>query len=162
MLSKLLSSQIIIYHCILFFSFSLSVNYFLNLEIVNYIAYVFFHLTLVYLFFYFFHFLLYFIIFLYGIFFDIFLINNISPHLITFMIFVIFFYFTKKYLLNLSSIRVSYIIIILILVMFVFEILIANLLLNYPINYENFLWIFITFIIIFYPTLLLFSKIDKL
>ena len=162
MLSKLLSSQILIYHCILFFSFSLSVNYFLNLEIVNYIAYVFFHLTLIYLFFYFFHFLLYFIIFLYGIFFDIFLIDNISPHLITFIIFAVLFYFTKKYLLNLSSIRVSYIIIILILAMFVFEILIANLLFNYPINYENFLWIFITFIIIFYPTLVLFSKIDKL
>jgi len=162
MLSKLLSSQIIIYHCILFFSFSLSVNYFLNLDIVNYLAYVFFHLTLIYLFFYFFHFSLIFVTFLYGIFFDIFLVDNISPHLITFMIFVIFFYFTKKYLLNLSSIRVSYIIIILILVMFVFEILIANLLFNYPINYENFLWIFITFIITFYPTLLLFSKIDKL
>ena len=162
MLSKLLSSQIIIYHCILFFSFSLSVNYFLNLGIVNYLAYVFFHLTLIYLFFYFFHFSLIFVTFLYGIFFDIFLVDNISPHLITFMIFVIFFYFTKKYLLNLSSIRVSYIIIILILAMFVFEILIANLLFNYPINYENFLWIFITFIITFYPALLLFSKIDKL
>ena len=162
MLSKRLSSQIIIYHCILFFSFSLSVNYFLNLEIINYLAYVCFHLTLIYLFFYFFHFSLIFVTFLYGIFFDIFLVDNISPHLITFMIFVIFYYFTKKYLLNLSSIRVSYIIIILILVMFVFEILIANLLFNYPINYENFLWIFITFIIIFYPTLILFSKIDKL
>ena len=162
MLSKLLSSQIIIYHCILFFSFSLSVNYFLNLEIVNYIAYVCFHLTLIYLFFYFFHFLLYFIIFLYGIFFDIFLINNISPHLITFMLFVLLFYFTKKYLLNLSSINISYIIIISTLMMFFLELFIANLLFNYPINYENFLWIFITFIIIFYPTLLLFSKIDKL
>ena len=162
MLSKLLSSQIIIYHCILFFSFSLSVNYFVDLEIVNYLAYVCFHLTLIYLFFYFFHFSLIFVIFLYGIFFDIFLIDNISPHLITFIIFAVLFYFIKKYLLNLSSIRVSYIIIILILMMFVFEILIANLLFNYPINYENFLWIFITFIIIFYPTLLLFSKIDKL
>ena len=96
MLSKLLSSQIIIYHCILFFSFSLSVNYFINLEIVNYLAYVFFHLTLIYLFFYFFHFSLIFVTFLYGIFFDIFLVDNISPHLITFMIFVIFYYFTNR------------------------------------------------------------------
>jgi len=162
MLSKLLSSQIIIYHCILFFSFSLSVNYFLNLEIINYLAYVCFHLTLIYLFFYFFHFALIFITFLYGIFFDIFLVDNLSPHLITFLIFVILFYFTKKYLLNLSSNKISYIIIIFTLLMFASEALIANLLFNYPINYENFLWIFITFIIIFYPTLVLFSKIDKL
>ena len=47
MFPKLLSSQIIIYNCILFFSFSLSVNYFANFEIVNYIAYALFHLTLV-------------------------------------------------------------------------------------------------------------------
>ena len=161
MLSKLLSSQIITYHCILFFSFSLSVNYFLNLEIINYLAYVCFHLTLIYLFFYFFHFALIFITFLYGIFFDIFLVNNLSPHLITFLIFVILFYFTKKYLLNLSASKISYIIIIFTLLMFASEALIANLLFNYPINYENFLLIFIVFIIIFYPTLVLFSKIDK-
>jgi len=161
MLSKLLSSQIIIYHCILFFSFSLSVNYFLNLEIVNFLAYVLFHLTLIYIYFYFFHFYFIFVTFLYGIFFDIFLIDNIAPHLITLMIFVVLFYFTKKYLLNLSSSKISYIIIIFTLLMFASEALIANLLFNYPINYENFLWIFIIFIIIFYPTLVLFSKIDK-
>jgi len=162
MLSKLLRSQIIIYHCILFFSFSLSVNYFFNLEIVNYLSYVCFHLTLIYLFFYFFHFFLIFLTFLYGIFFDIFLVDNIAPHLITFLIFILLFYLTKKNLLNLSSSNVSYMMIILTLMMFVSEALIANLLFNYPINYENFLWIFITFIIIFYPTLVLFSKIDKL
>ena len=70
-----------------------------------------FHLTLVYLVFYFFNFYLIFLSFLYGIFLDIFLINNISPHLISFLIFVALFYFTKKYLLNLSSNKVSYLII---------------------------------------------------
>ena len=55
MLSKLLSSQILIYNCILFFSFSLSVNYFVDFDILNYIAYVLFHLTLVYLIFYYFN-----------------------------------------------------------------------------------------------------------
>ena len=57
---------------------------------------------------------------------------------------------------------ISYIIFILTLIMFISEALIANLQFNYPINFENFLWIFITFIIIFYPTLVVFSKIDKL
>ena len=162
MLSKLLSSQIIIYNLILFFSFSLSVNYFVNLEFINFLSYVFFHLTLIYLVFYFFHFSLIFISFLYGIFLDIFLIDFISPHLISFLVFVFLFYYTKKYLLNFSSSTISYIIIGLTLLMFVLETLIANIFFNYPINYQNLSWLFFTSLIIFFPSLFIFSKIDKL
>jgi len=162
MFPKLLSSQILIYNCILFFSFSLSVNYFVDLEIVNYIAYVLFHLTLVYLVFYFFNFYLIFLSFLYGIFFDVFLIDNISPHLISFLIFVALFYFTKKYLLNLSSNKVSFLIIFITLSMFFLEVIIANLQFNYPLNFENLFRLFITTIILSFPSLLIFSKIDKL
>ena len=162
MLSKLLSSQIIIYHCILFFSFCLSVNYFVNLEIINYLAYVIFHLTLIYLIFYFFHFSLIFLTFLYGLFFDIFLIDNISPHLVSFLFIVIIFYFTKKYLLNLTSNNISFIIITLTIIIFLSEAIIANLLYNFSINFENLRNLIITSIIVFFPTLILFSKIDKL
>ena len=162
MFPKLLSSQIIIYNCILFFSFSLSVNYFANFEIVNYIAYALFHLTLVYLVFYLFNFYLIFLSFLYGIFLDIFLIDNISPHLISFLIFVVVFNFTKKYLLNLSSNKVSFLIILITLCIFFFETIIANLQFNYPVNFENLFRLFITTIILFFPSLLIFSKIDKL
>ena len=162
MFPKLLSSQILIYNCILFFSFSLSVNYFVDFEIVNYIAYVLFHLTLVYLVFYFFNFYLIFLSFLYGIFFDVFLIDNISPHLISFLFFVALFYFTKKYLLNLSSNKVSFLIIFITLSMFFFESIIANLQFNYPVNFENLFRLFTTTIILFFPSLLIFSKIDKL
>ena len=162
MLPKLLSSQIIIYHLILFFSFSLSVNYFVDLEFINFISYVFFHLTLIYLVFYFFHFSLFFISFLYGIFFDIFLIDFISPHLISFLVFVFLFFFSKKYLLNFSSITISYIIIGVTLIMFISETLIANIFFNYPINYQNLSWLFFTSLIVFFPSLFIFSKIDKL
>ncbi len=162
MFPKLLSSQILIYNSILFFSFSLSVNYFIDFEIVNYAAYVLFHLTLVYLVFYFFNFYLIVLSFLYGIFFDVFLIDNISPHLISFLIFVALFYFTKKYLLNLSSNKVSFLIIFITLSMFFFESIIANLQFNYPINFENLFRLFTTTIILFFPSLLIFSKIDKL
>ena len=162
MVSKLLSSQTIIYHLILFFSFSLSVNYFINLEFINFLSYVFFHLTLIYLVFYFFHFSLIFISFLYGVFFDIFLIDFISPHLISFLVFVFLFYYTKKFLLNFSSSTISYIIIGITLLMFVSETLIANIFFNYPINYQNLSWLFFTSLIIFFPSLFLFSKIDKL
>ena len=162
MFPKLLSSQILIYNCILFFSFSLSVNYFVDFEIVNYIAYVLFHLTLVYLVFYFFNFYLIFLSFLYGIFFDIFLIDYISPHLISFLIFVALFYFTKKYLLNLSSNKVSFLIICITLILFLFEAILANLQFNYPINYLKLFWLIAATIILFFPFLLIFSKIDKL
>ena len=162
MLSKLLSSQIFIYHFILFFSFSLSVNYFVDLEFVNYLSYVFFHLTLIYLVFYFFHFSLIFISFLYGVFFDIFLIDFISPHLISFLAFVFLFNYSKKYLLNFSSRTISCIIIVLTLLMFVSETLIANIFFNYPINYQNLSWLFFISLIVFFPSLFIFSKIDKL
>ena len=162
MFSKLLSSQIIIYHLILFFSFSLSVNYFVDLEFINLLSYVFFHLTLIYLVFYSFHFYLIFISFLYGIFFDIFLIDFISPHLISFLIFVFLFYYSKKYLLNFSSSTISFIIILVTLLMFVSETLIANIFFNYPINYKNLSSLFFTSLIIFFPSLFIFSKIDKL
>jgi len=162
MFSKLLSSQTIIYHLILFFSFSLSINYFVNLEFINFFSYVFFHLTLIYLVFYFFHFFLIFISFLYGIFFDIFLIDFISPHLISFLVFVFLFYYSKKYLLNFTSTTISYIIIGVTLLMFVSETLIANIFFNYPINYQNLSWLFFTTLIIFFPSLFIFSKIDKL
>ena len=162
MFSKLLSSQTIIYHLILFFSFSLSVNYFVDLEFINFFSYIFFHLTLIYLVFYFFHFSLVFISFLYGIFFDIFLIDFISPHLISFLVFVFLFYYSKKYLLNFTSTTISYIIIGVTLLMFVSETLIANIFFNYPINYQNLSWLFFTTLIIFFPSLFIFSKIDKL
>jgi len=162
MLPKLLSSQIVIYHLILFFSFSLSVNYFVDLEFINFISYVFFHLTLIYLVFYFFHFSLFFISFLYGIFFDIFLIDYISPHLISFLVFVFLFYYSKKYLVNFSSSAISYIILGVTLIMFISETLIANIFFNYPINYQNLSWLFFTSLIVFFPSLFIFSKIDKL
>ena len=162
MFSKLLSSQTLIYHLILFFSFSLSVNYFVDLEFINFLSYVFFHLTLIYLVFYFFHFSLFFISFLYGVFFDIFLIDYISPHLISFLVFVFIFYYSKKYLLNFSSSTISYIIIGVTLLMFVSETLVANIFFNYPINYQNLSWLFFTSLIVFFPSLFIFSKIDKL
>ena len=162
MFPKLLSSQTLIYHLILFFSFSLSVNYFVDLEFLNFLSYAIFHLTLIYLVFYFFHFSLIFISFLYGVFFDIFLIDFISPHLISFLVFVFLFYYTKKFLLNFSSSTISYIIIGITLLMFVSETLIANIFFNYPINYQNLSWLFFTSLIIFFPSLFVFSKIDKL
>ncbi len=162
MFRQLLSSQIIIYHLILFLSFSLSVNYFVDLVFINYLSYVLFHLTLIYLVFYFLHFSIVPISFLYGIFFDIFLIDYISPHLICFLVFVFLFYYSKKYLLNFSAKTISYIMLGLTLLMFISEALLANIFFNYPINYQNLSWLLFTLLIVFFPSLFIFSKIDKL
>ena len=162
MLLKLLSSKTIIYQTILFFCFSLSVNYFIELKYINYIAYVFFHLTLIYLVFYYFHFILFFIFFIYGVLFDFFLVNYISPHLLSFLSFILLFYFTKKHLLNFSSNKISYIILFFALLMFIEESLISNIVFNYPLKFINLGWLFLTTIIVFLPSLLLFSRIDKL
>ena len=162
MLTKLLSSQKTIYHIILFFSFSLTVNYFVELKIVNFIAYTLFHLTLIYFIFYFFHFTLYFIFFLYGVLFDIYLINNIGPHLISFLIFLRAFQFLTKFLLNFSSFKISYIIIIIVFIMFVIESFISRILYNYPINYNDLGLLFLISVLMFLPSLYMFSKIDKL
>ena len=109
-----------------------------------------------------FYFFLIFISFLYCIFFDIFLIDFISPHLISFLVFLFLFYYSKKYLLNFSSSTISYIIIGVTLIMFISETLIANIFFNYPINYQNLSWLFFTSLIVFFPSLFIFSKIDKL
>ncbi len=162
MSSKLLSSQIIIYHSILFLCFCLSVNYFTDLKIINFTSYVIFHLTLIYLAFYFFNFILFFIYFLYGVFFDIFLINFISPHLICFLIFILLFYLMKKLLVNISSFKIAYIILIISQIMFFMEALIANMLFNYPVKFYNLGILSLITIIIFIPLLSLFSKIDKI
>ena len=162
MLTKLLSSQKTIYHIILFFSFSLTVNYFVELKIVNFIAYTLFHLTLIYFIFYFFHFTLYFIFFLYGVLFDIYLINNIGPHIISFLIFLTAFQFLKKFLLSFSSFKISYIIIIIVFIMFVIESFISRILYNYPINYNDLGLLFLISVLMFLPSLYMFSKIDKL
>jgi len=162
MLTKLLSSQKAIYHIILFFSFSLTVNYFVELKIVNFIAYVLFHLTLIYFIFYFFHFTLYFIFFLYAVLFDIFLINNIGPHIISFLIFLTTFQLLKKFLLNFSPFKISYIIIIISFIMFIIESFISKILYNYPINYNDLGILFLISVLMFLPSLYMFSKIDKL
>ena len=159
---KLLSSKTIIYQTILFLFFCISVNSFIGLKFINYLAYVLFHLTFIYLVFYYFKFILFFIFFIYGILFDFFFINYISPHLISFLSFILLFYYTKKYLLRFSSIKISYIILLSTLLIFVEESLFAKLLFNYPLKFDDLGRLFITTIIIFLPSLFIFSRIDKL
>jgi len=162
MLFKKYFSPVYFYHLILFLSFSISLNNLVVFEYVNLFFYVLAHLTIIYLCFYYFHFFLYFVFFFYGIFFDIFLLNNIGPHLLVFIFLLVIVSFLKKFLFNLSSIKIFYVIVVFMFLIFLFEMIFADIILNYNFDYHKYIKLCIIGIIIIYPVVFLFSKFDRL
>ena len=162
MLFKKYFSPVYFYHLILFLSFSISLNNLIVFEYVNLFFYVLAHLTIIYLCFYYFHFFLYFIFFFYGIFFDIFLLNDIGPHLLVFIFLLVIISFLKKYLFNLSSMKIFFVIIVLMFLIFLFEMIFADIILNYNFDYYEYIKLCIIGAIIVTPVIFLFSKIDGL
>ena len=162
MLLKKYFSPVCFYHLILFLSFSISLNNLIELEYVNLFFYVLAHLSIIYLCFYYFHFFLYFVFFLYGIFFDIFLLNDIGPHLLVFIFLLVITSFLKKFLFNLSSIKIFYVIIVLMFLIFLFEMIFADIILNYNFDYHKYVKLCIIVVITIYPVFFLFSKFDRL
>ena len=162
MLFKKYFSPVYFYHSILFLSFSISLNNVIEFEYVNLFFYVLAHLLIIYLCFYYFHFFLYFVFFFYGVFFDIFLLNNIGPHLLVFIFLLVIISFLKKFLFNLSSIKIFFVIIVLMFLIFLFEMIFADIILNYNFDYYKYIKLCIIGAIIISPVFLLFSKIDRL
>ena len=150
------------YHLILFLSFSISLNNLIEFEYVNLFFYVLAHLLIIYICFYYFNFFLYFVFFFYGIFFDIFLLNNIGPHLLVFIFLLFIVSFLKKFLFNLSSIKIFYVIIALMFLIFLFEMIFADIILNYNFDYYKYIKLCIISAITIYPLVFLFSKFDRL
>ena len=162
MLFKKYFSPVYFYHLILFLSFSISLNNLIEFEYFNLFFYVLTHLLIIYLCFYYFHFFLYFVFFLYGIFFDIILLNDIGPHLLVFIFLLVIISFLKKFLFNLSPIKIFYVIIILMFLIFLFEMIFADIILEYNFDYYKYFKLSIIGTIIISPVIFLFSKIDKL
>ena len=162
MLLKKYFRPVFIYHLILFFSFSISLNKLIEFEYVNLFFYVLAHLLIIYLSFYYLNFFLYFIFFFYGVFFDIFLLNNIGPHLFVFIFLLVIISSLKKYLFNLSSIKIFYIIIVLMFIIFLFEMIFADIILNYNFDSRKYFVLCIIGAISIYPLFFLFSKFDRL
>ena len=162
MLFKKYFNPVYFYHLILFLSFSISLNNVIEFEYVNLFFYVLAHLLIIYLCFYYFHFFLYFVFFFYGVFFDIFLLNNIGPHLLVFIFLLVIISFLKKFLFNLSSIKIFYVIIVLMFLIFLFEMIFADIILNYNFDYHKYIKLCIIVTIIIYPVVFLFSKFDRL
>ena len=146
---------------ILIISFSISVNSFILFPNINNAFYVLFHLTLIYLIFYHYHYYLYFVALIYGILFDILLLNNIGVHLISFISILFSFILLRKYLIRLSSYQIIFIYFITLIIFLLFEQLLANLLYNYKINMNSFFNFVLISLIIFIPTVFLFTKLDK-
>ena len=158
--SKFLNSSIKL-NIILIISFSISVNSFILFPNINNGFYVLFHLTLIYLIFYHYHYYLYVIALVYGILFDILLLNFIGPHLITFLSLLLLFILLKKYLIILSSYQIIFVYFITLIVLLIFEQFLSNFINNYKFNILSILNFFLISIIIFIPTVFLFTKLDK-
>ena len=146
---------------ILIISFSISVNSFILFPNVNNAFYILFHLTLIYLIFYHYHYYLFVVALIYGILFDILLLNNIGAHLITFLSLIILFILVRKYLIKLSSYQIIFIYFITLIILFIIEQLLANLIHNYKFNISSLFNFFIISLIIFIPTIFLFTKLDR-
>ncbi len=146
---------------ILIISFSISVNSFILFPNINNAFYILFHLTLIYLIFYHYHYYLFVVALIYGILFDILLLNNIGAHLITFLSLIILFILVRKYLIKLSSYQIIFIYFITLIILFIIEQLLANLIHNYKFNISSLFNFFIISLIIFIPTIFLFTKLDR-
>ena len=158
--SKFLNSSIKL-NIILIISFSISVNSFILFPYINNAFYVLFHLTFIYLIFYHYHYYLYIVGFVYGILFDIILFNNIGVHLISFLSLLILYILLKKFLIRLSSYQIISFYFITLIILLLFEHFLANLINNFKFNIYSLLNFFLISLIIFFPTIFLFTKLDK-
>ena len=158
-LSKYFNS-FIIYNILLIIFFSLTVNGLPIFPIVNKIFYSIFHFLIIYLGIYYYRKKLYLIYFLYGLGFDLFWINEIGPHLIVFMLALMIFYLTFKYLNNLRKMNIYLMLLITQITMILFEMIISQLMFGFSFNLNYFLEIAFLSIIFSYPVFIIFSKID--
>ena len=146
---------------ILIISFSISVNSFILFSNINNAFYVLFHLTFIYLIFYHYHYYLYLVALVYGILFDILLLNNIGAHIVSFLFILMLFVLLRKYLIRLSSYQIIFIYFITLIILLVFEQFLANLIHNYKFNMSSIFDFILISLIIFIPTVFLFTKLDK-
>jgi len=159
-ISKYLT-QSLIFNFFLLISFSISINNFVDIQVINYIFYVFFHLTFIYFLFYHYHYLFYFLGLLYGVLFDIFLINDISCHLFCFILLISIYILLKKYLFLLTSYQISITIFITLIASLLLEVIFAKIFNNIIFTTNQIIMYLTIAIIIFFPSIYLFDKLDK-
>ena len=150
------------YIFLLFFFFSLSVNFIESLSFLNYFSYVCLHFIIIYLALYYYRLSLYLLYFLCGLGCDLLLINNqIGPHLLSFMILLFVFNMLNKYFKNLNSSKIYLSIIFTLIIIFFFEMLLSDILFNYNFDFRLFFKMIFICLIISYPVFIIFNKIDN-
>ena len=154
-------NSFIIYNILLIIFFSLTVNGVPLFPILNIIFYSIFHFLIIYLGIYYYRKKLYLVYFLYGLGLDLFLINEIGPHLIVFMLALIIFYLTFKYLNNLRKLNIYLMFLITQMTMICFEMIISQLMFGFSFHLNHFLEIVFLSIMLSYPIFIIFSKIDR-
>jgi len=151
----------VLFNIILVFSFSVTVNSYVQIQNINIIFYVIFHLTFVYFLFYQYHYSLFILGFIYGILLDIFLINEIGSHLTTLLILILLYTQLKKYLFQLTSLQISFTIFVTLNLILMSELVFAFLISDIYFNFFQVIkYIAISFIL-FVPCLFLLNKIDN-
>ena len=153
-------NSFVIYNILLIIFFSLTANALSSYPIINIAFYGIFHFLLIYVGVYYYRKMLYFLYFVYGLFLDIFWINEIGPHLISFISILLFFNLIFKYLYNLNSLKIYMFLLLMQIMMIFFELLIAQILFDYYLDFDYFLKNILFSIILSYPIFIIFSKID--
>ena len=151
----------VLFNIILVLSFSVTVNSYVQIQNINLIFYIIFHLTFIYFLFYKYHYSLFIIGFIYGILLDIFLINEIGSHLITFLILIILYTQLKKYLFQLNSFQISITVFVTLNIILISELVFAFLINDIYFNsFQVIKYIVISFILLV-PSLFVLNKIDN-
>ena len=151
----------VLFNIILVFSFSVTVNSYVQIQNINIIFYIIFHLTFIYFLFYQYHYSLFILGFIYGILLDIFLINEIGSHLITLLILILIYTQLKKYLFQLTSLQISITIFITLNLILISELLFAFFINDIYFNFFQIIKYIVISFILFVPYLFLLNKIDN-
>ena len=104
---------------------------------------------------------MYFVYFIAGIIFDIFLLNEIGPHVFTFMILILVLKKLQRFIIILSSKKTFILIIIILLLSLICEMFLSLILFNFSFDMFYLLKSTLTSLLISYPVFYIFNKIDR-
>ena len=92
-----------IYIILLVISSSILIRGVPEFPVINFLMYLFIHILLIYLGIYHFKIILYFVFFITGIIFDVSLLNEVGPHILTFMMLILLLSQLQRFIILLSS-----------------------------------------------------------
>ena len=162
MFFKRLLSAFNTYIIILVISSSILISGIPEFPLISFITYLFIHILLIYIGIYHFKIILYFVYFIVGYIFDIFLLIEIGSHILTFMILILLLSQIKKFIILFSPLKIYILIIIILFTSIICEMFFSFLFFNFSFQISNLLKSIFVSLLISYPSLYFFNKIDKL